>query len=52
MKTLIFGAVPIGRWIALGLHKAGKGVTLLARNETYDLIKNNRIVLVASCNFD
>lgn len=46
MKTLIFGAGPIGRWIALGLHKAGKDVTLLARNDTYDLIKNNGIVLV------
>ena len=46
MKTLIFGAGPIGRWIALGLHKAGKDVTLLARNETYDLIKNDGIVLV------
>ena len=46
MKTLIFGAGPIGRWLALGLHKAGKNVTLLARNETYGLIKNNGIVLV------
>jgi len=35
MKTLIFGAGPIGRWLALRLQRAGKDVTLLARNETY-----------------
>ena len=46
MKTLIYGAGPIGRWIALGLHNAGKDVTLLARNQTYEMIKNNGIVIV------
>ncbi len=35
MKTLIYGAGPIGRWLALKLERAGKDVTLLARNETY-----------------
>jgi prephenate dehydrogenase len=24
MKTLIYGAGPIGRWLTLGLHNAGK----------------------------
>lgn len=29
MKTLIYGAGPIGRWLALRLHLAGQDVTLL-----------------------
>ena len=29
MKTLIYGAGPIGRWMALRLHEAGRDVTLL-----------------------
>ena len=35
MKTLIYGAGPIGRWLALRLQQAGQDVTLLARNGTY-----------------
>ena len=29
MKTLIYGAGPIGRWLSLRLHDAGADVTLL-----------------------
>ena len=29
MKTLVYGAGPIGRWLALRLHQGGKDVTLL-----------------------
>ena len=46
MKILIYGAGPIGRWLALGLHNAGKDVTLLARNNTYKSVKQNGIILV------
>ncbi|MCP5053915.1 MAG: ketopantoate reductase family protein [bacterium] len=45
MKTLIFGAGPIGSVYAYLLHKAGKDVTLLARNKTFDFIKKNGLVL-------
>lgn len=31
MKTLIYGAGPIGQWLALRLERAGKDVTLLGR---------------------
>jgi ketopantoate reductase len=34
VKTLIYGAGPIGRWLALRLQQAGQDVILLARNET------------------
>lgn len=43
MKTLIFGAGPIGQWIALTLCKADKDVTLLARGDKYDKIKESGI---------
>ena len=33
MKTLIYGAGPIGRWLALRLARTATDVTLLARNE-------------------
>ncbi|MCP5102273.1 MAG: NAD(P)-binding protein [bacterium] len=46
MKTLIFGAGPIGSVYAYLLHKAGKDVTILARNEHFDFIKENGLVLV------
>ena len=36
MKTLIYGAGPIGRWLTVKSAKAGVEVTLLARGETYD----------------
>ena len=43
MKTLIYGAGPIGRWLALRLQQAGKEVTLLARNETYRILEKRGI---------
>ena len=46
MKTLIFGAGPIGSVSAYLLHKAGKDVTILARNKHFDFIKENGVVLV------
>jgi 2-dehydropantoate 2-reductase len=46
MKTLIFGAGPIGSLYAYLLHKAGKDVTILARNKHFDFIKENGVVLV------
>jgi len=45
MKTLIYGAGPIGRVYAYYLHQAGKDVTVLARNETYRFINEKGIVL-------
>ena len=46
MKTLIIGAGPIGSLYAYLLHKAGKDVTILARNETFDFIRENGVVVV------
>lgn len=46
MKTLVYGAGPIGRWLSLRLHGADKDVTLLARNETYEALNQNGVVLV------
>jgi 2-dehydropantoate 2-reductase len=46
MRTLIFGAGPIGRWLALRLHEAGRGVTLLARNKMYRSLHQNGIEIV------
>ena len=46
MKILIFGAGPLGSLYAYLLHKAGKDVTILARNEHYKFLKENGIVLV------
>jgi 2-dehydropantoate 2-reductase len=46
MKTLIFGAGPLGSLYAYLLHKAGNDVTILARNEHYKFLKENGIVLV------
>jgi len=46
MKTLIFGAGPLGSLYACLLHKAGKDVTILARNEHYNYLNDNGIVLV------
>ena len=46
MKTLIFGAGPIGSVYAYLLHKASKDVTILARNKQFDFIKENGVVLV------
>ena len=46
MRTLIYGAGPIGRWLTLRLAKAGADVTLLARNETYRSLAENGIEIV------
>ena len=46
MKTLIFGAGPLGSLYAYLLHKAGNDVTILARNEHYKFLKENGIVLI------
>ena len=46
MKTLIFGAGPLGSLYACLLHRAGIDVTLLARNEHYDFLKENGVILV------
>ena len=46
MKTLIFGAGPLGSLYAYLFHKAGKDVTILARNEQYQFLKENGVVLV------
>jgi 2-dehydropantoate 2-reductase len=46
MKTLIFGAGPLGSLYAVLLHKAGKDVTVLARNEHYQFLKENGVVLI------
>lgn len=46
MKTLVFGAGPIGRWLALRLHQADKDVTLLARGAAYDSMQKEGIVLI------
>jgi len=46
MKTLIFGAGPLGSLYAYRLHKAGMEVTILARNEHYEFLKNNGVILI------
>jgi len=46
MKTLVFGAGPIGRWLALRLHQRGKDVTLLARGKTFESLQSDGVVLV------
>jgi len=46
MKTLIIGAGPLGSLYACLLHKAGNDVTILARNEHYNFLKENGIVLI------
>lgn len=46
MSSLVFGAGPIGRWLALRLHQAGKDVTLLARGATYESMQKEGIVLI------
>jgi len=46
MKTLIYGAGPIGRWLALRMQQAGQDVTLLARGETYLALQDRGIEIV------
>ncbi len=45
MKTLFFGAGPLGSVYAYLLHKAGKDVTILARGARYDWLKENGVVV-------
>jgi 2-dehydropantoate 2-reductase len=46
MKTLIYGAGPIGRWLALRLHQAGTEVTLLARGQACRTLQQDGIEIV------
>jgi len=46
MKTLIYGAGPIGQWLALRLQQAGQDVRLLARNRTYHQLDRDGVVIV------
>ena len=46
MRTLIFGAGPLGCLYAHLLSQAGKEVTILARRQRYDFIQTNGLVLV------
>lgn len=46
MKTLVFGAGPLGSLYAHLLHKAGSDVTLLARGQRYEAIKSSGLTLV------
>ncbi len=40
------GSGPIGRWLALRLHRADHDVTLFARNETYKTLEEHGIEIV------
>ena len=46
MKTIIFGAGPLGSLYVSLLHKAGNDVTIIARNEHFTFLKENGIVLI------
>ena len=46
MRTLVFGAGPLGCLYAHRLHQAGKDVTILARGQRYDWIQANGLALV------
>ena len=46
MRTLIYGAGPLGSLYAHRLIQAGKDVTILARGQRYDRIQANGLVLV------
>jgi ketopantoate reductase len=46
MKTLIYGAGPIGLWLALRLSHSSADVTLLARGRTFDELLCNGILIV------
>lgn len=45
-KTLIIGGGPLGSLYTFLFHRAGKNVTLMDRNEHYEFIKTNGLVLV------
>jgi 2-dehydropantoate 2-reductase len=46
MRTLFFGAGPLGSVYAHLLHEKGADITVLARGERYDWLKENGLVLV------
>ena len=46
MKTLFFGAGPLGSVYAHLVHERGGDVTVLARGERYDFLKKNGLVLL------
>ena len=46
MKTLIYGAGPLGTLYAHRLFQAGTDVTILARGQRYDRIKADGLALV------
>ncbi len=46
MKTLVIGAGPLGSLYTSLLHQAGNDVTILARNEHFNFLKENGIVLL------
>ncbi len=46
MRTLIFGAGPIGQWLALRLRLSGNDVTLLARGATFDRLERDGVQIV------
>jgi len=46
MRTLVFGAGPLGCLYAHRLDKAGKDVTILARGDRHDWIQANGLLLV------
>jgi 2-dehydropantoate 2-reductase len=46
MKTLIYGAGPLGKLYAQRLIQAGKDVSILARGQRYDWIQANGLALV------
>ena len=46
MRTLFFGAGPLGSVYAHLLHQAGADVTVLARGKRHDWLKENGLVLV------
>ena len=45
MKTLIYGAGSLGSLYTHLLHKAGNDVTIFARNEHFNFLKKNGVVL-------
>jgi 2-dehydropantoate 2-reductase len=50
MKTLIYGAGPLGSLYSYLLYKAGNDVTILARGEHYQFLKENGVVLINEFN--
>ena len=46
MRTLFFGAGPLGSFYAHLLHEAGRDVTVLARGERHDWLKEHGVVLL------